>query len=133
MIPRGIRNRNPGNIELGKDEWKGMADEQTDPRFITFDFMEYGVRAIVRILRSYGRRGVSTIEEIVETWAPPFENDTEAYINTVERISGVDRATEIDVQDVDALVGVVKGIIVQENGQKYLPEDSVIKRGIELA
>lgn len=133
MIPRGIRNNNPGNIELDKDEWKGMADEQTDPRFITFDFMEYGIRAIVRILRSYSRRGVSTIEGIVETWAPPFENDTEAYIKMVEQVSGVDRATEIDVQDVDVVVRVVRGIIIQENGKKYLPEDSVIKRGIELA
>jgi hypothetical protein len=133
MVPRGIRNNNPGNVERGRDKWKGMADEQTDPRFIEFDFMEYGVRAIVRILRSYNRRGVSTIEEIVETWAPSVENDTKAYISTMEKVSGLAKTDKINFQDGDELMGVVKGIIIQENGQRWLPKDAVIKRGIELA
>lgn len=133
MIPRGIRNNNPGNVERGKDKWKGMTDEQTDPRFLTFDFMEYGVRAIVRILRSYNKRGVSTIEEVVNTWAPPFENDTEAYIRTVEVVSGLDRTAKINFQDSEYLIGIIKGIIIQENGLKWLPEDRVLRRGIELA
>ncbi len=35
-LPRGIRNKNPGNIKLGTD-WDGLAAEQTDPTFCIFD------------------------------------------------------------------------------------------------
>ena len=34
-LPRGIRNKNPGNIKLGTD-WDGLADEQSDPVFCVF-------------------------------------------------------------------------------------------------
>ena len=30
MIPRGIRNHNPLNIRRSKDQWKGMAEVQSD-------------------------------------------------------------------------------------------------------
>ena len=29
-LPRGIRNHNPLNIRRSKDQWKGMAEVQTD-------------------------------------------------------------------------------------------------------
>ena len=32
MLPRGIRNHNPLNVRRSKDQWKGMAEVQTDPR-----------------------------------------------------------------------------------------------------
>ena len=35
-LPRGIRNKNPGNIKLGT-EWDGLASEQSDPTFCIFD------------------------------------------------------------------------------------------------
>ena len=35
-LPRGIRNKNPGNIKLGTN-WDGLAAEQTDPTFCIFD------------------------------------------------------------------------------------------------
>ena len=34
-LPRGIRNKNPGNIKLGT-AWDGLASEQTDPVFCVF-------------------------------------------------------------------------------------------------
>ena len=36
-LPRGIRNRNPGNIRRSRDRWKGLAPAQTDPAFFVFD------------------------------------------------------------------------------------------------
>ena len=41
MIPRGIRNHNPGNIRHG-DKWQGLSAEQTDSSFCVFDAPEYG-------------------------------------------------------------------------------------------
>ena len=41
-LPRGIRNKNPGNIKLGTD-WDGLAAEQTDPTFCIFDEAVMGI------------------------------------------------------------------------------------------
>ena len=38
-LPRGIRNKNPGNIKLGTD-WDGLANEQSDPTFCVFLMLE---------------------------------------------------------------------------------------------
>ena len=40
-LPRGIRNKNPGNIKLGTN-WDGLADEQSDPTFCVLK-KQYGV------------------------------------------------------------------------------------------
>ena len=41
-LPRGIRNKNPGNIKLGTD-WDGLADEQSDPVFCVFKEAVWGI------------------------------------------------------------------------------------------
>ena len=51
-LPRGIRNKNPGNIKLGTD-WDGLAAVQTDPTFCIFDEAVIGIRALIRILLTY--------------------------------------------------------------------------------
>jgi hypothetical protein len=90
--PRGIRNHNPGNIDRGRDRWQGMADDQSgDPRFVVFTEAEWGIRAIVRVLRSYrDRHGLETVRAIVSRWAPPVENPTARYIAFVCDRLGVD-------------------------------------------
>ena len=51
-LPRGIRNKNPGNIKLGT-KWDGLADEQSDPVFCVFSEAVWGIRALMRILLTY--------------------------------------------------------------------------------
>ena len=40
MLPRGIRNNNPLNIRRSKDQWKGLAEAQTDRAFVLFKCVE---------------------------------------------------------------------------------------------
>ena len=88
-LPRGIRNKNPGNIKLGTD-WDGLADEQSDPVFCVFKESVWGIRALVRILLVYRfHHKRFTVEDIIERWAPPSENDTDAYIVFVCKKLGV--------------------------------------------
>ena len=53
MATRGIRNNNPGNIRVSKDQWEGMTGD--DGAFVIFDSPESGVRALAKNLQSYGR------------------------------------------------------------------------------
>lgn len=128
-VPRGIRNNNPGNIRHGAD-WQGQAPHQDDPDFVTFLSPQWGIRAIVRILRSYQAHGLKTIGAAIDRWAPQNENDTGAYIHAVCMDCGLDADTVVSFDNI--MMPLVKAIIRHENGvQPYM--DDIIQMGIELA
>jgi hypothetical protein len=114
--PRGIRNNNPGNIEYGTFARRQGASG-TDGRFATFDTPEEGIKAAENLIKSYGSRGVNTIEKIVNKWAPPNENNTEAYIKQVMKRTGLPRDQQLDLQDPDLVRKIVNAKIWVENGQ----------------
>ncbi len=139
-IPRGIRNHNPGNIDRGRDRWQGMADDQSgDPRFIVFEAPEWGIRAIVRVLRSYrDRHGLRTPSGIISRWAPPHENPTHIYIKFVADRLGIGGDDEVDIDDYETLKTLICAIIRKECGKGPLPggdwyDDAVIAEGIRRA
>jgi hypothetical protein len=48
-----------------------------------------GLRAAaVLLIAHYDRRHLDTIRKLVQVWAPPNENDTEAYARCVAKASG---------------------------------------------
>lgn len=94
MTARGIRNNNPLNIRHSKDQWQGAATTQTDKSFVQFQSMAYGYRAAWKILDTYclnfrRERKPYNVRNVIGRWAPPVENDTEAYIRQVVRLSGL--------------------------------------------
>lgn len=117
-LPRGIRNHNPGNIDRTGAAWQGMDPDQTgDSRFIVFIAPEWGIRAIARVLRTYrAKYGLDTPRGLINRWAPPRENDTDAYVRTVAAKLGVGPDDKIDLDDPLALRTLVKAIIRHENG-----------------
>ena len=142
-IPRGIRNNNPGNIRWSNDQWKGLIpkDQANDKSFCVFRTPEYGIRAMTRILRRYtqypgipnvGKPIIDTVREIISRWAPPNENNTEAYIQSVAKSVGVAANSPIDVFDNAIMLKLLKAIIAHENGQQPYT-DAQILAGINLA
>lgn len=129
--PRGIRLNNPGNIRHG-DNWRGMAPDQPDQSFVYFTDPRFGIRAMVRILRSYQRRGLTTVSDIINTWAPPVENDTGAYVAHVARRMGVTPSTPVDLDDRDQVVALLEAITLHENGQQPYNR-ATFEQGYELA
>jgi len=93
-MKRGIRNNNPLNIRHSADRWQGARSIQTDPSFVQFETMAYGYRAAWKVMDTYcltfrRERRPFTLRNIIARWAPPTENDTDAYIRTVTRLSGL--------------------------------------------
>ena len=91
---RGLRNNNPLNIRRSADRWEGARKEQTDKSFVQFETMAYGYRAAWKILQTYYetfRRNNQpfTVRNIISRWAPPNENDTEAYIINVLKLGSL--------------------------------------------
>ena len=134
-LPRGIRNNNPLNIRRSKDQWKGLADAQTDRASCQFKSLEYGWRAAFYLLTRtyYHKYRLYTIRTIIRRWAPPGENNTEAYITNVSRLTGIDPDEPIGIPSERPsrwmMVGVAMAI--QENGTDSLDYFAML-RGWEM-
>lgn len=132
MVARGIRNNNPGNIRHG-DKWQGLAAEQTDSSFCVFTSAEYGIRALAKVLLNYEKKyGLNTVKKIINRYAPPNENDTGSYIQSVAGQLGVNPDDVIDINNQAVMLILVKAIIRHENGEQPYNNETLLK-GIKMA
>lgn len=121
-LPRGIRNNNPLNIRKGNN-WQGEKKVQTDKAFEEFESLQMGLRAGFIILRNYQRISLApkmranTIRKIINRWAPPSENNTLKYIETVARRSGLNPDELIAYRDKPRMLAVVEAMCFVECGQ----------------
>ena len=124
MLPRGIRNCNPLNIRRSKDQWKGMAEAQTDQAFVQFKSLKWGWRAAFYLLTRtyYHKYRLYTIRSIVNKWAPPSENNSKAYVENVSRLTGIDpdEALGIPSEKPTRWIALGMAMAVQENGFESL-------------
>jgi hypothetical protein len=123
---RGFKNNNPGNIRHGND-WQGET-KGSDTAFESFVSVEFGIRAIFKLINNFSSKyKLNTIEEIISRYAPPSENATAKYINSVysymfDHANTQDAAilhknkqqTNIQTKTLKPLF--VAGIILVENG-----------------
>ena len=102
----GLRNNNPLNIRrVAGTKWKGQRTEQTDKSFVQFESLEWGLRAAFCILNTYRRKYKAVcIEDIINRWAPPSENDTRKYVETVCRLTGFGGKERLEESQLPALV-----------------------------
>lgn len=143
---RGFLNNNPGNMDRSADTWQGeikdAADrrltdfqrgELTKGRFCVFTSAEFGIRAMAKNLFAYADRlGLHTVRQFIGKWAPPNENDTEAYIASVARKIGGSADEPVDIRSYKALAAIVDAIIrVECGGMPYGGNE--IEDGLRLA
>lgn len=126
--PRGIRNHNPGNIRRNGDPWQGLAERQSDVEFFTFKDPIYGIRALARTLIAYqDKHGLRSIRQIISRWAPPVENNTNAYVRAVASDAGLDADQSLDMHHFDHLLPLAKAIIKHENGRQPYTDTQLTK------
>lgn len=135
--PRGIRNNNPGNIKNNeKIDWLGEVPENAklDDSFEEFESIEYGIRAMMILLRNYQRlHGLRSVKEIIGRYAPKRDklNNTPYYIRYVAVHLEVPADAPIDLSDKATMLNVVDSIIFMENGVRV--DKAIIEKGWELA
>lgn len=101
--PAGIRNNNPGAMMPG-----GKLAQYPD--------MQTGLSALDGNLASYGKQGVNTISGVISKWAPPNENDTQAYIKDVSQRLGIPPNQKIDLSNPLQRQALSTAIALHENG-----------------
>lgn len=117
-MTRGMRNNNPGNL-------KAVGKQRRDREgFRVFDTMEEGVQAADAQLQRYAKRGVETVDQIVNTWAPKGDkNDVAAYLKSIEAQTGM---TPEDIPaDAGARHALLAAMFKQESGAKAPTLDEV--------
>jgi len=116
-VPRGIRNNNPGNLRINKQNaWVGKipVNKNTDRVFEQFDTPENGIRALLKLLKNYIDGGHNTIEKIIMRFAPPDENNTRLYTEFVANRTGL--LPYIPVYHFN-IIPIARAIVAMENGQ----------------
>ena len=91
MASRGIRNNNPGNVEFGSFTQKHGA-LSGDPRFAIFPTYEAG-RNAKRELIFQGKNYTNlSLSQAIARYAPPSENNTNAYIaGVLGAVGGIEK------------------------------------------
>ena len=89
--------------------------------FQQFDTPEAGIKAVDDQLRIYGsKHKLKTLREVISRYAPPSENDTDAYIKNVSQKTGLKPDEEIDLSN-PTIRHIISGpIILQEQGLQKL-------------
>lgn len=130
--PIGIRNNNPGNLEVGSPKpFLGQVDPP-DGVYLRFIDPPHGLRAIIVELKTYRDvHGLKTIETMITRFAPPPKNPTAAYIANVCTAVGIGPKDIVDLDDPVTQGDLMRAITKQENGiQPY--SDATIAKAVAL-
>ena len=74
---------------------------------------------------------ITTIEKIINRWAPPIENDTDNYIKYVCAATSKAKDEEL-ANSIEDYLPIVNAIIRMENGQNDYTNDIIVE-GMYLA
>jgi len=107
--PIGLRNNNPGNLR----RW---GDAPTVGGFAAFDTPQEGLSAMAANLLAYQRRGLTSLNKIIATWAPSSENNTKAYVDAVSKSTGFKSDALLNLSDPSTLQSLMAAMIKHENG-----------------
>ncbi len=131
-MTRGEANNNPFDLRWSPAiPWQGLANPPADSKgFCIFQTYTqdnpafWGLRAGAKdLFVAFSRDGLKTIAGLVTRYAPPKENDTEAYINGVCKGTGWTRDQLLDLAVPDCLLALAKAFLVEEQGLcKYTDE-----------
>jgi hypothetical protein len=102
-MPAPLRNNNPGAMMPGG-------------RLAQYPDMQTGLQAMDANLASYGKQGVNTLTGVISKWAPPNENNTQAYIQDVAQRLGIKPTQPIDLSNPAVRQLISTGIMLHENG-----------------
>lgn len=129
-MARGYSNFNPGNIRNSPVRYLGEK-ESTDIAFKQFESMAWGFRAMFVLLDTYRvRYGLKTLQQMIERYAPPSENDTTGYVGYITRRTRIADISSVDTRSEKQMIPLVTAMAAMENGSD--PDADDVRKGWEL-
>ena len=112
----GIRQNNPGNIRPGA---KFFGETGIGSGYATFANPIYGGRALARLMSTYKKNhGISNVSGFIDRYAPSGDNTPASRKNYKSFLAGklgIGEDTEIDLDDDNTKLALMKGIVEFEN------------------
>jgi len=122
----GLLLNNPFNLESNPVVWFGEVRPSSKPPFCQFNTLDNGLRAgIKNLYNQFHVHGLNTWREIVTKYAPPTENDTDAYLKAVCIETGVGPDDYINLSMPSFLAKSAKAFILQEQGYVPCPDNQI--------
>lgn len=115
---RGARNNNPWNVTTlgGNQRWNGQTG--SDGQFAQFGSVQAGAQAADRNLQSYALlHDINTVRGAISRWAPPNENNTDAYVQGVSQAMDVGPDQPINLQDPTVRAKMLQSMLPFEMGR----------------
>lgn len=112
---RNWRNNNPGNIEAGKFA-NAHGATGSDGVFAIFPDGATGMTALESLLDTYTYQQL-TIEGAMERYAPPKENNTDAYVSFITERLGLNASTPMSDLKPEQLTSFAEAIDSYEGGK----------------
>lgn len=130
-LPVSVRNNNPGNI---RDTKTGSFRQFETPQE-GLDAMKQDLLVKVSgkspaMTAKFGEGYAPTLSNLIATWAPPSENDTGKYVETVAKASGLTPDTVITAENIDQ---VIPHMIKHEGGSSAADYYSGLLSGRKMA
>jgi len=121
------RNMNPGNIRPAGF----MGETGVNKGYSTYASPEFGLRAMSRLSDTYASKGIGTIRDYINRYAPPSDNNenNEAYANMVANALGVGIDDPVDFTD-DNVKRAIMPAMAQFEGYKGDLGEDLINKGI---
>lgn len=130
---RGLRNNNPGNLIKTNIAWQGKIKNGKDANFEQFTDVYFGLRAMYKDLINDINKGKNTVTKLINEYAPPHENDTKAYINSVAKNLGVTPEQKLTKINSAFLMLLGRSIIKVELGTAHTEiTDDDLKKSIGM-
>jgi len=137
---RAVRNNNPGNIVADGDKWQGLTprgmmtpEQAAEAHFCVFATPAYGFRALAKIFITYNRVDrVDTLRQAIKRFAPPSENDTDAYIRAVCNYTGNGPDDHFGFRSAPNLQALCKAVAIHECGGWFFSQ-SDLAEGVSRA
>lgn len=132
-MSRGLKVLNPGDLRIGLPLFQGEISPSSDPDFRQFDTVENGIRAVAVTLMTYfDKHGLTTLREMAYRYAPPSENDTTVYVESLADHTGFDPDSPLDFPT--DLLAVTQAFIDSEQGNEvHLIDMAQFSDGVKSA
>ena len=105
----------------GVTNFGNMRPAGSSTGFQQFKSPEEGLAAMDQNLQAYGKKGINTLSGIISRWAPPSENDTQAYIKDVSQRLGIkDPNQPLDLNNPMVRQALGTAIALHEHGPQKI-------------